>query len=368
MRFRDFLIEKTGTDVKVGTTFSAEIPADSPLYKDDEASLKSTLTAAADSLGEALGEEVLISLKPKARNKSKWTVMVGEGKSSFAYPVNVVSPIESSSNALKNLSIVAQWIDENGLRTNDSHFSTLALSVPSINERLDLVKLTLFLNDSNWDQIFRDVKYSPSQAEVLLYKLRQTGKMPRSATSFISAAEHYLGNRPGGQTNFENLNDGVIEFRLVGGAGYIYDTEQMKSKIARYVRATEIACNPARDKVEYLRRVKLVLSSSDTPITQNDSKTLPSELRRLYRFNPEIMSAWKGYSLDAEHSAARESLLVLVNIAMKAAKSQHVSISSDERQFLKRLMRKAALQGSDADEYYGHDSHTRLKFKTIFGV
>lgn len=375
MRFKEFLLEKhVGPTSKIGITFYCSISPESQLYDSSEdASYENTVKKAAASLSSALGEEVKVASKVGARSKSKWQIQPRVGDSSWSHAIQIVAPLDVESATMRNISIVAKWMDFNNIKTSDSDIALCAVGLKDIGEKLDPVKLVFFMDTPGAANAFANANrsYTPAQIEALIHRVKSTGRLPSSESSMIKMAERYLGKRSEGQTNFQNITDGVIEFKVAGGAGYEHDIDAIKRKIHKLSMAVEIASDPANSKSEYVRKLVVFFNPDGDqvlPVTKDDAKKLPSSLKRLYRFDPNVMGAWKQYSAEAEHGAPRTQLLVLMNTAIKACRAQHTSLTADEKSFFKRLIRETSLQSHDVDEYYDHDHISRLKFKTTFGV
>jgi len=372
MRFKEFLAEAVAPAVKLGLDFELSVPVVKTNLPDEKASdtFKTAADFAALSLARALGEDVSVKMSSGARSKSKWLIQPSDNADPKGYHgIEIISPLMHPDVAMRAAGKVAAWMDENEAKTTDADSVRVAIETKGIKDKLDPVKLVVFLDAPGAEHAFahQTKSYTPSAVEIMLQKVKTSGKLS-GAEDLNKAATAYLGKRADGYTNFGNMDDDVIEFRVGGGAGYEHNMDALTKKAYKLARAVELACDPASERAEYLHRLGDIFSgATNTAVTKNE-KNLPSDLYRLYKYDAEVLAAWKHYEADAEHGHARTPLFVLINKAMAAAKSQNTSLNSAEIGFFKKLLRKSTAQSDDVDQYYGHDHISRLKFKKDFAL
>ena len=373
MRFKEFLAEAAAPAVKIGLDFELSVPVVKTNLPDEKASdtFKTAADFAAMSLARALGEDVSVKMSSGARSKSKWLIQPSDNADPKGYHgIEIISPLMHPDVAMRAAGKVATWMDENEAKTADADSVRIAIEVKGIKDKLDPVKLVMFLDAPGAEAAFaKQLKgYSPAIVEIMLQKVKHSGKLTDTAEDLHKSAMSYLGKRADGYTNFGNMDDDLVEFRVGGGAGYEHNMSAITKKAYKLARAVELATDPANERAEYLKRLTdLFADARNTSVTKNE-KNLPPEVYRLYKYDPEVLTAWKRYEADSEHGHARTPLLVLINKAMAAAKSQNTSLNSAEIGFFKKLLRKSTAQSDDVDQYYGHDHISRLKFKKDFAL
>jgi len=368
VKFKEFLTEKAGASPKVALTFRLDVPSSSalagnPLTADEKLD---TLKNVASSLSGELGEIADAKQQRTRRSNTKWTVLPGTTSA-----VEISSPLIPVSKVHDYVGKLSSWMEQNGLRTNDGDYLTASAHVSGLSDKLDPVKLVLFMDAPGASTAFakQSRSFTPSQLEVMMHKVKTNGRLPLGAEAFNKAALNYLGKRSDGHANFDRLEDGLIELKITGGSGYEKDAEGIAKKVNKMANAVETASNPAIQKGEYVQRLATLLNPSgeaNSSVTTNEP--LPEELMRLYRHEHEIARAWKNYADASEQGSGRDELMVLVNTLARTAKKLNSSFDPSEERFIKKLIRTASLQGADADAYFGHDKASRLKFKRDFGV
>lgn len=356
MRFKEFLTEEKGLDTsaRVGLEFQMIVP-------------QTSAGAVAQSLKDLMGDKVKWHAPDGGRVKSpsSWHVQGDEtiGKGG----VEILSPQLALNDALHDLTKVCDWMVDRNITTNDSTSLKIRIGIPSIGEKLDPVKLVVLDDDHAKRVLGRFAgKFSAPQLEVISQKIKQTGKLPDSVGELEKSAMRFLS----AQGSHGKLGAGIFELRVDGGSGYERDASNLKKKVFKMVSAVEIACNPRLEKAEYLQKLMTVLGSAeDEPrATENDMDKIPEQLHRLYKFNAEMNDAWKIFEKHQVHGDARHSLVTLINAGLKTVKDFKTTLNLSEKTLFKKLIKQVSLQSSDVDDYYKHDSITRLGFKKELGI
>jgi hypothetical protein len=353
VRFKEFLTEAKEVATKIGLEFQMLLP-----LTDDE--IKTSLRGMVDG-------DVRIHASDSAKKLSNgWNVYVdptiGE------HGIELASPKLDLFDALHTLSKICDWMDENSAKTTDSTSLKIAISIPNIGEKLDPVKLILFMDDRAETALAAHVnRYTAPQVEVIAQKIKATGRLPETLGDIERDAYKFLSIRSGGSNK---MSMGILELRIAGGSGYEKSPSDLRKKTFKLVNAVEVACDPAAEKSEYLKKLTDLFSSSAeiAHVTKNDAHKIPEDLHRLYRFSAAINHAWKIFDKDQVHGDARHALIILINTALKTVKEFKTSLSLSEKTFFKHLARQVALQESDVDSYYNSDHIARLNFKKEIGV
>lgn len=373
MRFREFLAEASSPSSKIAFDFRLAIPIASTFHVglSNPKSFEESAKLAAESLTSVVGDTVKVRRDPGARSKSTWMIEPSASSDrSGSHPIEIVSPFMHAAEAMKKMAAVAKWIDENNLRTSDDDYLRAAYHVPSMGNKLDPVKLVLHLDTPSAELVFAKstAKFSSAQVDIMLHKMKQTGKLPTQAASLHKAALNYLGQRPDGNTNFGNVPDDTLEFKIAGGAGYEHDIENARKKVYRLSKAVDAATDANYMKADYIKQVGQLFSGERVEVTPDRADLLPKELGDLYQTDAEILHAWKIYLHDSENGSAKSPLLVLINRALAAALKRKAVLTTPEKAFLKTLARNSNLKSEDVDDFYGHDRLTRMKFKRDFAL
>jgi len=320
----------------------------------------------AASLSALVGDKVDAHSQRNRRSKTKWSVQPGKESG-----VEISSPLMPTSKVLDATEQLSSWMSQNGMHTADGDYLTVSPHVSGLSDKLDPVKLVLFLDPQGGATAFarQNRTLTPSQIEVIIHKVKSTGRMPSSADGFNKAALTYLGKRPDGHTNLERLEDGLIELKVAGGAGYEHDAEAIAKRVNRISNAVETASHHGIEKGEYVKRLATLLNpGGDAVLVPTSDMKVPDELMRFYRHEPEVAIAWKNFQKASESGSGRDEALVLVNILSRTAKNRNSSLDPTELRFARQVIRQAAVHGTDADKFFGNDHATRIKFKRDFGV
>jgi hypothetical protein len=297
--------------------------------------------------------------------------------SSGGHGVELVSPALLLDKSMIELDKICKWMTEKEMLTNDSTGLHINVSVPGITEKLDPVKLVLFMGEDFAKDIFGRAgnPYAKSQIDVVLARVKADGILPPTVDEMISAVKKALTNDKHHSVNLGKLSMGYLEFRVAGGTDYHKDADKIKKTVYRFITAVEVACDPNAERQEYLKKLtKLFGRAGDElqDVTRADIDELPQELHRLYKYNPEIMKAWKlfdkGLSMGGRAISGRTELLNLIKVALKTASNFKTHLDLNERVFFKKKIKEAALQSADVDRVYSSDPAARHEFKKQIGI
>lgn len=189
----------------------------------------------------------------------------GRGSRDAGVGFELVSPPLVASAALPALVRAFKAIDQLGLMTNSSTGLHVNISVPSIAERLDPLKLVLFMGDLHVLRRFQRVgnMYTKPQVKVILEYLAATGRLPRGGKELMDTAKSALAMTKHVSVNVGRLlKQGYLEFRSLGGADYHKRLDEVTDVIGRWLTAIELACDPAAEREEYLKKVAKLLGQT----------------------------------------------------------------------------------------------------------
>ena len=248
-------------------------------YPDPEAG--EDLQSLADDFGEAVGLGVDVSMDYHGMKKStkKFTIEPDGSIRGDGAGLEFVSPPLPIDQMIDVLGKVVNWAKARGCETNKSTGLHMNVSVPNYNlENLDYVKLALFVGD-DWiaDQFGRlGADYADSSME----KIKSAIKInPDKVPAYLDAMKKGLGkiasnfihgNRTQKYVSL-NVQDNRLEFRSPGGDWLNEDLNKLTNTLLRFVVALDIACDPAKEKKEYDRKLYKLITGN-TPGADNTIK------------------------------------------------------------------------------------------------
>ena len=280
--FKQFLAEDSSlSGAKLGLRFDLQLKA-LDVNNEDAQSFRGAAGLAASSLSKVLNEEVLVkSLASASPSKTRWTIQPSENPSKNGFFSAVIStPVLYTSALTQAVKKLSSWLEAQDAETTDSDSLTAVIDVKGLSEKLDPVKLVLFLDLFDPSLVFSGElkKFSPPDVEVAIQQVKHNGKLS-GFKNLQKAALSALGQRRDGYTNFSKLQDGLIEFRLGGGSGYEHLLQGFIKKALKLARAVELAGDPASEKAEYVQRLRALLTGSEGALqVSKDQKNVPVEI------------------------------------------------------------------------------------------
>jgi hypothetical protein len=209
-----------------------------------------------------------ITMDNKAKSGSKWIVKP-DGSLGLA-GVEVVTPVLTLQEFLSVTPKVFEYINKfgDGAITNDCgfHISISLKNVSHLGEKLDITKLSLFLDEGYIYNFFKMREFNTyaqsafdavrgaiiSQANPHLMKeLVDEEKLKKGYSD-----SHYMA------INIEHLDtkNEYIEFRYIGGKNYHHKWDRIKAIVAHYVHTLSLACDPTFKVKEYESKMARVLN------------------------------------------------------------------------------------------------------------
>lgn len=346
-------------------------------YNDD--ATHSTAEELAVGLRNVVNAEVEVHKEYHEGKKSlsKWYI---EPDSSIdgGVGLEIVSPPQKLSKALSDMEDVCEWIAGDGLKTNNSTGLHVNVSIPGIDANLDPVKLALFMGERYSLGLFNRLGniYAAPHLKQLLTKVKASGRFPRGFEQMQKAAMKYLSTDKYYSVNLGRLTDGYVEFRVAGGAGYESDIERLKKIVLRFVTAVEIACDPAAERQEYVKKlVKIFNTAFDLSgtSTEQTSSLVPGELNRLAQLQPSIKKELEVVRDSSRNvQDRRDSLIAVMAMVIPVVRNISSELSIKELAYLKRRAKEFEVRPNDVDLYYsdetGEPTSARKDFKTIYRI
>ena len=347
--------------------------------KEDDDVTRGTAEELAVGLRNVVDAEVEVHKEYHEGKKSlsKWYI---EPDSSIdgGVGLEIVSPPQKLSKALSDMEDVCEWIAGDGLKTNNSTGLHVNVSIPGIDANLDPVKLALFMGERYSLGLFNRLGniYAVPHLKQLLTKVKASGRFPRGFEQMQKAAMKYLGTDKYYSVNLGRLTDGYVEFRVAGGAGYESDIERLKKIVLRFVTAVEIACDPAAERQEYVKKlVKIFNTAFDLSgtSTEQTSSLVPGELNRLAKLQPSIKKELEVVRDSSRNvQDRRDSLIAVMAMVIPAVRNISSELSIKELAYLKRRAKEFEVSPNDVDLYYsdetGEPTSARKDFKTIYRI
>lgn len=190
--------------------------------------------------------------------------------------VEINSPPQKLSKALKDLKTMFKWMDANHVDTNESTGLHINISMPGI-QHVDLVKLVLFMGDKYVLRQFDRLNntYTRSQAQNILNNVTGVGRLPREAKAMVELARSALSDQKYSSVHITKLKHGYLEFRIAGGAGYHHKYDMIRDTVLRFVTALEIAMDPKAERNEYLKKLSKIFDIAEAGDANHDLDNRP---------------------------------------------------------------------------------------------
>lgn len=227
--------------------------------------------------------------------------------------IEIISPPTPAAEALEDLKSVFAALSAAGAQTNDSTSVHINISLPNLKDKLDPLKLVLFMGDEYVLKMFGRLTntYTVSQYKAIVDGIEATGKLPQSASELEDVARKALRQNKYSSVNLLNLEKyGYLEFRAAGGTGYHEQYERIVDVAGRWLTVLEKSVSPTADRKEYLKKLSLLLGKTGTAKTSDTLKDSDfAELARKFIDN----DAWKKAN-SGKPEAALLAILALVRL------------------------------------------------------
>ncbi|WP_407308158.1 amidoligase family protein [Acinetobacter sp.] len=213
----------------------------------------------AKKVAEALEKLLHTTVKVNNTNIQDWRVVKDDSidGDSSGVGIEIVSPPLPINDALDALKSCFKFMDENHLETNDTTGLHINLSIPDLKEKLDPLKLILFMGEEHILKSYsREMnRYTKKHVDGILDIIGRKGQLPKSG-ELINAARSALQSSDKYKTvNLGKLNHGYLEFRAAGNTNYHHKYNKVIDDIGRFLTILELACDPNAERQEYLKKV-----------------------------------------------------------------------------------------------------------------
>lgn len=378
-RFRKQFTDEFGLEPKFG--WYEESDQYAAVYTEelnnDEDSIKSSAVDVANDLKTNLFLDVIVFNDRHEMKKynNKWYIepdssIIGNSKNDHG--MELVSPPQKLQQSLKYCNSVFKWMQKNKIYTNKTTGLHINISIPDIKNKLDPLKLVLFMGEKYAAQLYKraDNSNNRSQVDNVVANILKNGELPDSLTSLKNSAFNLLSNAKYFSVNLSKLTDGYLEFRVAGGTDYHMDFKKVEDTVLRFVSALELACDPDLEKNEYAKKLSKLMTGvagvakARTPIDINER--IPVELQRFNSLNTEVARAF-GKFTSAKSEDEKFNFLQLINLVLAVCKSFKTELTIKERVYFKRLASKIGLTSANIDSMET-DEMSRARIKKGIGL
>lgn len=183
--------------------------------------------------------------------------------------VELVSPILNIFEFMKITPEIFKWIDKHGVTTSSCGFHVhMGLKgVSNLKDVLDPIKLVL-MTDEEYIWKYFDERKLNTYTKSMKSPIYQRGIDPDDIKELINwenlkrevGVDHYAA------INFENWEEGHIEFRHMGGQGYHKKFKEVLTIVAREAHALSVGVDPDYKRKEYI--VKLTRLANKLEVLQ----------------------------------------------------------------------------------------------------
>lgn len=184
----------------------------------------------------------------------------------------LISPPMSTSLALSDLRKIFDWISSNGHYTNDSTGFHVGVSYgsPDSIKKVNKLKLVMLLGEDYLLQLFDRELNTYTQSHLLKLKKRiadailkgQDWTKQRRFNDLLNKIEKKIDVSKYTTVNFKKLEQGYLEFRIMGNENYHEKFETVKDTILRYAFVLRAALDPHSFETTYKRELARLFSQS----------------------------------------------------------------------------------------------------------
>ena len=311
-----------------------------------------------------------------AKGTSGWRIEPDSSIDGKGHGVELVSPPLLLNDALVVLDDVLEWMRDNDIETNETTGLHINVSVPNMAARIDPVKLVLFLGETHllneFGRLFNS--YSKPQMQTITNKIKASGKFPAGQGDvLISKIMDLLANDHYSAINFQHLQlEDYIEFRAAGNSDYHLFADKIKKSVLRIVTAIEIACDPAAERKEYLKKLsQLSATVEKSSYVVSQAGDLPKQLERLRKYSEDFVKGWRGYTLAQSPSEKQTAAIFIARAALEHTAKFNTSLNLTEKVFIRKLFTQNNVTADMLDDILGSGiqaTSERFKFKKNYGI
>lgn len=364
-------------DGKYASVFTEEEEED-----DDEAAFLPTAEQVAYSIRKLLGADVKISrdYHGDSKNGKSWYIEPDSSIDGHGAGLELVSPPLRLEDALSALSSVCEWMETDAqAETNTTTGLHINVSIPNIQEKLDPLKLVLFLGEAHVGKEFgrQNNTYAKQHLPELIRTIEDEGIVPTDFKGMTELARRILSREQSTKyrtVNLSTLYSGYLEFRIAGGMNYHADFGLLKNTVLRFVSVVESACDPSADKKEYARKVANLFSASvkTVEVPASPSKDAKDALARLIK-----MDARMNRFIDLLHDTSKSeafhvgNMMTILVDAVTQVMRANTKLTPKETTFLKLLLKKHPIPAQRLKDFYNAQEtppEVQAEIKRIFNL
>lgn len=283
MNFKDFLaekalndkvfkaaIERMSGDAKLGFELEMWVPEESGLLiiSPEDSSIgdfNETAKQAKESLEDLLGTTFEID----TTNIDKWRIVQDNSiqDEGLGCGIEVISPPQPVEDALGDLKQCFKWMIKNDVVTNSTTGIHLNLSISDLKDKLDPVKLILFMGETHLLQSYerQTNSYAKKHYNDMIDGISRLGIIPKTADAMIERAYMAIKKEKHRTVNLGKLDKGYLEFRTAGNARYETKLNQIERDVGRFLTVIELACDPNAERKEYLKKIAKLYGKGREP-------------------------------------------------------------------------------------------------------
>lgn len=253
-------IERLSGSAKMGFELEMWVPEDSDLliisHQDpNKGDFINTAQKAKESLEDLLGYSVRVN----GESINQWRIVqdgsIQEG--GVGCGIEIISPPDPVEDSLADLKMLFRWMTKHEVVTNSTTGLHINLSIPEIKEKLDPLKLILFMGEEHvlksYDRKLNS--YALKHRDDLMTALSEYASKPESVSMLKAMAGSALKKAKYRTVNLSKLDAGYLEFRTAGNADYHHKLNQVTDDVGRFLTIVELACDPEAEKKEYLKKL-----------------------------------------------------------------------------------------------------------------
>jgi hypothetical protein len=261
--------------------------------------------------------------------------------------LEIISPPMPIAQAMEKLQAVIDWAQKRGCYTNSSTGLHMGVSLPGqqsfaeaegdaetapvAEKPIDFMKLALFLGDQYVLKEFG--REANSYCRSSLEKLKAKNWSPQQIATamekmrgnLINLAYKDLSDRSPGRDSI-NMKDNYVEFRSAGGDYLSKESDQgidfLFNTMLRYVRALDIAGDPAAERQEYAKKLYKLISPEGDNTLDLFSKFATGEIDK-----EKLKTEWARKTLEKDEPSAvnKGNWVVVDNNTGKTVQGQEYS-------------------------------------------
>lgn len=333
---------------------------------------KLSASMAAEALSKVLNAKVKVNLSP-GKGYDSWKIVpdtsittgelsTGPENDFTGIGIEIISPPLPASDGIEAIGKVFQFMQDNQLETNASTGIHINISIPDLAEKLDPLKLVLFMGDEHVLKQFNRITnvFSSPQIQHIIDGIQLTGEVPRTGEALLDVAQKSLSTAKYRSVNLGHLEDGYLEFRAAGGADYHKKLELINDTVGRWLTAVVRASDPNIEKNEYLKKVSKLLGRT-YDISRKDNlidKNLEELVRSTSTTQYPAADVWKDLQTDNPDA--------VLHMALNFGKKLNYEPTFKQIAELRKLMKLKGVLLSDLYKAAPDNSQALKKFAALF--